>query len=1028
MIYLLTYLVIGIVILSGRPLYAVHAKLNATESPQIEEDISAIESAETIEEVQAALLVIQKSKDDDYSALRKFDIALKRAAAVVKTENPQRSISWGKLGVMYSERDLTWHQGGTLEAATTIRTAKELAMNTAKQLESQWQLMNADTDTESALLVEECENVSRALRFARYEAFAWTIQEGILLIASGQATKALQTFDEALDLIKETSASDSKERANVQGASQSSFQSSETKKLEYNSKRATVYHHLGDLHLRLLREPEIAARYLQLSLNLDPCRPEAGEGRLRLVHAIAASIAAEDRHVETKTINPTTDVNSADQHKINRQLKYLQRWQRLGAYYEQELHGVGKYNSDAKPADYVEPLQIRCQPSVGQTRLKSTVRPQKPVSKGKLETNEETQKRQESDPTATRSAANQASEPSHIDELSNELNHLTELQKRVQPSHSTLLRWALYQIYDHISTHALSAAEASAVPSATEGLPDTPTQQDFLDLAKRHQAMSWGYLQQAHEDEMWLRYRYNAHSATHNTPSRPNTTRTLEGVSDSEYIQRYSLAFSVSATEGILKTFVPGYWPPTKEHLEHVGYQPGAAVGYVPNPLPWESPIFIVGFFRTGSSLLERMLSMHSRIATIGEDSVLSFEMRALLDDLMRITESTKRRIVREKEQGNKKPSQLSKEEADKEAAQFEADAEKSESRAKDAITAIKYRAASILQKMHARATGQMALSGRRPQSDAPIPEQHSLHRTNNQISPKTRIIDKMLINYRAIGLIHLLYPDATILHMVRDPMDTLYSCYRNRFADDNSVYALEIESLVVEYRLYLETMAHWRRVLPPHAPIKGLESSDTSRIVDIPYRDLVVNPEKTLKRILRKMKLPWEASVLQYHKNMKHLPYAKKLRILSDEQIENSNIETLRMDVNEEGFHNDGSIPDEHMSQSDSADPAEDQVQTLPLAPPRTVSYMQVLQPLYTTSVGGWTKHAMQLRPLALTLGRVVEELYYKSKALPFFDPKVENGDPLNWRLNPLFNYSAQRDPMLNPFQINKVKNIDEL
>ena len=64
-----------------------------------------------------------------------------------------------------------------------------------------------------------------------------------------------------------------------------------------------------------------------------------------------------------------------------------------------------------------------------------------------------------------------------------------------------------------------------------------------------------------------------------------------------------------------------------------------------------------------------------------------------------------------------------------------------------------------------------------------------------------------MLVNYRNIGLIHLLYPNATIINMVRDPMDTLLSCYHTRFADDSSTYSLDVKTLVYEYMLYLKVL-----------------------------------------------------------------------------------------------------------------------------------------------------------------------------------------------------------------------------
>jgi hypothetical protein len=59
------------------------------------------------------------------------------------------------------------------------------------------------------------------------------------------------------------------------------------------------------------------------------------------------------------------------------------------------------------------------------------------------------------------------------------------------------------------------------------------------------------------------------------------------------------------------------------------------------------------------------------------------------------------------------------------------------------------------------------------------------------------RILDKMLTNYKNIALIHLIFPDAVILHTIRDPLDTLFSCYKNKFNDDGAKWAHNVTTLV---------------------------------------------------------------------------------------------------------------------------------------------------------------------------------------------------------------------------------------
>lgn len=113
---------------------------------------------------------------------------------------------------------------------------------------------------------------------------------------------------------------------------------------------------------------------------------------------------------------------------------------------------------------------------------------------------------------------------------------------------------------------------------------------------------------------------------------------------------------------------------------------------------------------------------------------------------------------------------------------------------------------------------------------------------------PVKRLVDKMLFNYRNLGFIHLLFPKATVLHTVRDPMDTLLSCYTHKFDDKGLEWAFDAEALVEQYSQYLAIMAHFRRVLPP------------GRIVDVHYQRLVEGPEPYLRSLLEEsLGLHWD-------------------------------------------------------------------------------------------------------------------------------------------------------------------------
>jgi tetratricopeptide (TPR) repeat protein len=76
------------------------------------------------------------------------------------------------------------------------------------------------------------------------------------------------------------------------------------------------------------------------------------------------------------------------------------------------------------------------------------------------------------------------------------------------------------------------------------------------------------------------------------------------------------------------------------------------------------------------------------------------------------------------------------------------------------------------------------------------------------------RITDKMPDNYFDIGMIHLCLPNAVILHSVRDPVDTCLGCYKQIFATGHeTTYDLALVGRT--YVLYRRLMEHWNRVLP---------------------------------------------------------------------------------------------------------------------------------------------------------------------------------------------------------------------
>src|SRR5206468_10485808 len=73
------------------------------------------------------------------------------------------------------------------------------------------------------------------------------------------------------------------------------------------------------------------------------------------------------------------------------------------------------------------------------------------------------------------------------------------------------------------------------------------------------------------------------------------------------------------------------------------------------------------------------------------------------------------------------------------------------------------------------------------------------------------RVADKMPWNFHFAGLIHLTMPNARIIHVRRDPVDTCLSCFSILFEGNSNPYTYDLGELGRFYRAYDKLMTHWR-------------------------------------------------------------------------------------------------------------------------------------------------------------------------------------------------------------------------
>jgi len=116
------------------------------------------------------------------------------------------------------------------------------------------------------------------------------------------------------------------------------------------------------------------------------------------------------------------------------------------------------------------------------------------------------------------------------------------------------------------------------------------------------------------------------------------------------------------------------------------------------------------------------------------------------------------------------------------------------------------------------------------------------------------RVVDKAPINADYLGIIHSVFPNARVINMLRDPIDTCLSCYFQQFSPAMT-FAMELSDLAAYYRQHHRLAAHWRKTLPPGV------------ILDVPYEELVAESGVWTRRILEFVGLPWDEGCLEFHK-----------------------------------------------------------------------------------------------------------------------------------------------------------------
>jgi len=126
--------------------------------------------------------------------------------------------------------------------------------------------------------------------------------------------------------------------------------------------------------------------------------------------------------------------------------------------------------------------------------------------------------------------------------------------------------------------------------------------------------------------------------------------------------------------------------------------------------------------------------------------------------------------------------------------------------------------------------------------------------------------IDKMPNNFRHIGLIDLMLPNAKIIDARREPMACCFSNLKQLFANGQE-FTYSIEDIARYYRTYLDLMRHWDEVLP-------------GRILRVFHEDVVDDLEGNVRRMLDFCGLTFQPACVDFYKT------ERSVRTASSEQV----------------------------------------------------------------------------------------------------------------------------------------------
>ena len=127
----------------------------------------------------------------------------------------------------------------------------------------------------------------------------------------------------------------------------------------------------------------------------------------------------------------------------------------------------------------------------------------------------------------------------------------------------------------------------------------------------------------------------------------------------------------------------------------------------------------------------------------------------------------------------------------------------------------------------------------------------------NNFNQNSIAIIDKSPLNFVWIGFIKFFFPNAKVIHSVRNLKDTFLSLYKNNFASKDMDWTYDPSNILKYFKFYSDQMEFWKNKCEDF-------------IYDINYENVVDKSEDEIRKLLNFCDLPWDENCLKHHKNKK--------------------------------------------------------------------------------------------------------------------------------------------------------------